>query len=144
MCVRVCACVCAHVCACVCAHVCACVCAHVCACVCAHVCACVCVCVHACVCVRVCVCARMRACMYAFVIMPYGYSTLCVCSLSKDTLVTRPALGVMPPVDYLQRVKRTLLSIAPDGLEFVTPMMCGTCSNENAFKAAMILHMVSI
>ena len=119
-------------------------CVCMCACVCGRVRACVrvCVCMRACVCV--CVCVRMRACMYAFVIMPYGYSTLCVCSLSQDTLVTRPALGVMPPVDYLQRVKRTLLSIAPDGLEFVTPMMCGTCSNENAFKAAMILHMVSI
>ena len=31
-----------------------------------------------------------------------------------------------------------LLSIAPPGLRHVAPMMCGSCANENAFKAAFI------
>ncbi len=32
----------------------------------------------------------------------------------------------------------TLLSIAPPGLRHVAPMMCGSCANENAYKAAFI------
>ena len=33
-----------------------------------------------------------------------------------------------------------LLQIAPKGLSYVQPMMCGSCSNENAFKAICIWH----
>ena len=87
--------------------------------------------------------------VYGYVCVSVGVCVcVCVCCVpfpgpAQDTLVTRPALGVMPPLDYIEQVKRTFLSIAPTGLDCVTQMMCGTCSNENAFKAAMIHHMVS-
>ena len=35
------------------------------------------------------------------------------------------------------------LKVAPRGLNRVQPMMCGTCSNENAMKAAFIAYMVT-
>ena len=62
---------------------------------------------------------------------------------SQRSLVTRPALGVYPPVDYVMMVQRALMSVAPSGLDCVTPMMCGACSVENALKAAMIYYMVT-
>ena len=58
------------------------------------------------------------------------------------SLVNRPSLGVHPSLDYVDRMKRSLLSVAPPGLSKVSTMMCGTCSNENAFKAAFIKYMV--
>ncbi len=33
-----------------------------------------------------------------------------------------------------------MFQIAPKGLTEVQPMMCGSCANENAFKAAFIWH----
>ena len=53
-------------------------------------------------------------------------------------LAHRPALGNAPPVGWPQRVRETLMSIAPPGLHHVAPMMCGSCANENAYKAAFI------
>jgi 4-aminobutyrate aminotransferase/(S)-3-amino-2-methylpropionate transaminase len=53
-------------------------------------------------------------------------------------LAHRPALGNAPPVGWPQRVAATLLAAAPPGLRHVAPMMCGSCANENAFKAAFI------
>ena len=66
-----------------------------------------------------------------------------VLGCSQRSLVTRPALGVYPPVDYVVMVQRALMSVAPSGLDSVTPMMCGACSVENALKAAMIYYMVT-
>ena len=96
--------------------------------------------------------------------LPLG--NLCRCGLSKNhlqilgynnsaikaaltqpnalvSLVNRPSLGVHPSLDYVSRMKKSLLSVAPPGLNKVSTMMCGTCSNENAFKAAFIKYMVS-
>lgn len=53
-------------------------------------------------------------------------------------MANRPALGGMPDAQWAARLKRSLLSIAPPGLDAVTTMMCGSCSNENAIKEAMI------
>lgn len=53
-------------------------------------------------------------------------------------LATRPSLGNLPPVDWINRLKKTLLSVAPKGLSQLSLMMCGSCSNENAFKLAFI------
>ena len=36
------------------------------------------------------------------------------------------------------------VQLAPQGLTDVTLMMCGTCANENAFKAAFIGYMVTL
>ena len=44
---------------------------------------------------------------------------------------------------YVPLVKKSLMSVAPSGLDAVTAMMCGSCSNENAIKSAMINFMVT-
>ncbi len=60
------------------------------------------------------------------------------------SLVNRPALGMYPPMDFKDRIADSLLKIAPAGLSKVSTMMCGSCSNENAFKAAFIKFMVGL
>ena len=80
-------------------------------------------------------------------LLPLGYNNAAIQSALAEpdaliSLVNRPALACFPPVDVVDRTQRTLLSIAPAGLGKVTTMMCGTCSNENAFKAAFIRYMV--
>ncbi|KAJ8725637.1 hypothetical protein PYW08_003820 [Mythimna loreyi] len=58
-------------------------------------------------------------------------------------LVNRPALGVFPAVDWPAKLRDVLLSVAPSGLDQVMTMMCGSCSNENAFKAAFIRYAIN-
>lgn len=55
-------------------------------------------------------------------------------------LVNRPALGVFPAEDWPDRLKNSLLAVAPKGLTQVTTMMCGSCSNENAYKNIFIWY----
>uniref|UniRef100_T1GPX3 (S)-3-amino-2-methylpropionate transaminase n=1 Tax=Megaselia scalaris TaxID=36166 RepID=T1GPX3_MEGSC len=50
------------------------------------------------------------------------------------TLINRPALGVFPGEDWPKKLQSVLLANAPKGLNQVTTMMCGSCSNENAYK----------
>merc|ERR1712180_203181 len=56
-------------------------------------------------------------------------------------LVNRPALGVYPGADWVDQLYNVLLSVAPKGLDQITTMMCGSCSNENAFKLMHFKHM---
>ncbi|CAB4056015.1 ABAT [Lepeophtheirus salmonis] len=56
-------------------------------------------------------------------------------------LVNRPALGVYPGVNWSQQLRDILVSAAPKGLDQVTTMMCGSCSNENAFKLMFFKYM---
>lgn len=56
-------------------------------------------------------------------------------------LVNRPALGVYPGADWTQRLRDVMLAAAPPGLDQVTTMMCGSCSNENAFKLMHFKYM---
>ncbi|XP_064477476.1 4-aminobutyrate aminotransferase, mitochondrial-like [Ornithodoros turicata] len=56
------------------------------------------------------------------------------------TFVNRPALGVLPPKNFVNRLRNSLLSVAPAGMQEVQTMSCGSCSNENAFKAVFIRH----
>lgn len=62
------------------------------------------------------------------------------------TLVNRPALGVYPGQEWPSMLKKVLMNIAPKGLEqgHVTTMMCGSCSNENAFKLMYFKYMNKI
>ncbi|XP_028395093.1 4-aminobutyrate aminotransferase, mitochondrial-like [Dendronephthya gigantea] len=55
-------------------------------------------------------------------------------------LMNRPALMFFPPMNFSALLKSTLMAVAPKGLNKVTPMGCGTCSNENAMKSAMITY----
>lgn len=56
-------------------------------------------------------------------------------------LIHRPSLGNLPPSDWVDRLQNTLLAVAPKGMKQVTTMMCGSCSNENAYKQAMMWYM---
>lgn len=58
-----------------------------------------------------------------------------------STFVNRPALGILPPENHVERLRSSLLSVAPAGLTEVQTMACGSCSNENAFKAVFIKYM---
>ncbi|CAF0749985.1 unnamed protein product [Adineta ricciae] len=77
--------------------------------------------------------------------LPLGYNHPAIQKVFQDSknlsqLVNRPALGVHPTPQFIKQIDQTLLPIAPKGLEYVQPMMCGSCSNENAFKAICIWY----
>lgn len=57
------------------------------------------------------------------------------------TLINRPALGVFPGEDWVDKLQNVLMPIAPKGLPCITTMMCGSCSNENAFKNIFLWYM---
>ncbi|XP_047123868.1 4-aminobutyrate aminotransferase, mitochondrial-like isoform X1 [Hydra vulgaris] len=60
--------------------------------------------------------------------------------LIKTMMVNRPSLGNLPPSDLYSSLTDTLLKIKPKGLDYVQTMMCGSCSVENALKAAAIKY----
>lgn len=77
--------------------------------------------------------------------IPIGYNNPELLNVLQDqenvkTFVNRPALGVFPNANYAERVKNSLLSIAPKGHSQVTTMSCGSCSNENAYKAMFLRY----
>uniref|UniRef100_A0AAV1T7I8 4-aminobutyrate--2-oxoglutarate transaminase n=1 Tax=Peronospora matthiolae TaxID=2874970 RepID=A0AAV1T7I8_9STRA len=75
--------------------------------------------------------------------LPIGYNHPKILDAMSDKtnlamLAQRPCLGVFPPADWVDRIDRTLLKVAPKGLTDVNTLMCGSCSNENAYKAVFI------
>ena len=56
-------------------------------------------------------------------------------------MANRPALGWFPSKDWVSRIKNSMLAIAPEGLDQLYPMMCGTCSNENGIKLMFMRYM---
>lgn len=78
--------------------------------------------------------------------IPLGYNHPRILDAIKSdefrvAAANRAALGMFPPADWVDRVKAALLDVAPQGLQHVQTMMCGSCSNENAYKAVFIKHM---
>lgn len=81
-----------------------------------------------------------------FASLPLGYNHPDLAKALKDDrnvslFITRPALGAFPHKELTPMMKNGLLSIAPKGLHQVNMMMCGACSNENAYKQAFIWFM---
>lgn len=60
--------------------------------------------------------------------------------LFQKALINRPALGVFPAADWPEKLRNVLLSVAPQGMTQISTMMCGSCSNENAYKAVFMWY----
>uniref|UniRef100_A0A3Q1HWD2 4-aminobutyrate--2-oxoglutarate transaminase n=1 Tax=Anabas testudineus TaxID=64144 RepID=A0A3Q1HWD2_ANATE len=77
--------------------------------------------------------------------IPIGYNHPALLKLMTNphnlsTFVNRPALGILPPENFPDKISESLLSVAPSGMSRVQTMACGSCSNENAFKSMFIWY----
>jgi 4-aminobutyrate aminotransferase/(S)-3-amino-2-methylpropionate transaminase len=77
--------------------------------------------------------------------LPIGYNHPAMTAVFTNPdnlplLAQRPCLGMLPPADWTERIENTLVRVAPKGLTDAMTMMCGSCSNENAYKAAFIWY----
>ncbi|CAL8317397.1 unnamed protein product [Arctogadus glacialis] len=77
--------------------------------------------------------------------IPIGYNHPALLKVVSDpnnasAFVNRPALGILPPESFVDKLTEGLLTVAPKGLNRVQNMACGSCSNENAFKAMFIWY----
>lgn len=80
-----------------------------------------------------------KGCVKVYYITSFCQSKANIFTFQR-ALINRPALGVFPGQDWPGKLKDVLLSVAPIGLANVATMMCGSCSNENAFKAVFIWY----
>ncbi|XP_048868949.1 4-aminobutyrate aminotransferase, mitochondrial-like isoform X3 [Brienomyrus brachyistius] len=77
--------------------------------------------------------------------IPIGYNHPALLSVLTNrhnlgSFVNWPALGVLPPPYLPDNLTEGLLSVAPKGMSRVQTMACGSCSNENAYKAIFIWY----
>nr|ACO11399.1 4-aminobutyrate aminotransferase, mitochondrial precursor [Caligus rogercresseyi] len=85
-------------------------------------------------------------CFMQIASLPLGYNSPdLIKALSSPEnihqLVNRPAMGWFPNEEWIRYVTNVFMAMAPPGLEQIYPMMCGTCSNENALKIAFMKYM---
>jgi len=78
--------------------------------------------------------------------LPLGYNHEALQKVLTDpknlpALINRPAMGWYPDATWVQRLHDVFMSVAPKGLDQIYPMMCGTCSNENAIKLMFMKYM---
>merc|ERR1711981_367323 len=78
--------------------------------------------------------------------IPLGYNHPALEAVIRNpknlsALINRPAAGHYPSDRWVKLVSDVMMSIAPKGMNQVAPMMCGTCSNENAIKMMFMKHM---
>ncbi|ELK30384.1 4-aminobutyrate aminotransferase, mitochondrial [Myotis davidii] len=77
--------------------------------------------------------------------VPIGYNHPALMKLvqqpqNASTFVNRPALGILPPENFVEKLQESLLSVAPKGMSQLITMACGSCSNENAFKTIFMWY----
>ncbi|KAG9508694.1 4-aminobutyrate aminotransferase, mitochondrial, partial [Fragariocoptes setiger] len=77
--------------------------------------------------------------------IPLGYNHPALIEALQDKanmseFVNRPCLGFLPPKQFMSRLTNALLSVAPKGLAELQTMACGSCSVENALKAAFFRY----
>jgi len=78
--------------------------------------------------------------------LPLGYNHPALKDAIRDeanlgVLINRSAMGWYPPQEWVDRMRNTMMSVAPKGMTQIYPMMCGTCSNENAIKLMFMRYM---
>ncbi|TMW64268.1 hypothetical protein Poli38472_012890 [Pythium oligandrum] len=81
--------------------------------------------------------------------LPIGYNHPAILDAMTDkdnlaVLAQRPCLGLFPPADWVDRIENTLTKVKPAGLEDINTLMCGSCSNENAYKAVFIWYQTKL
>ncbi len=81
--------------------------------------------------------------------LPIGYNHPAILAAMSDPnnlsiLAQRPCLGLFPPADWVERIQNTLEKVCPKGLEDINTLMCGSCSNENAYKAVFIWYQTKL
>ncbi|KAK7825823.1 hypothetical protein U0070_008579 [Myodes glareolus] len=77
--------------------------------------------------------------------VPIGYNHPALAKLiqqpqNASTFINRPALGILPPENFVDKLRESLMSVAPKGLSQLITMACGSCSNENAFKTIFMWY----
>ncbi|XP_040829889.1 4-aminobutyrate aminotransferase, mitochondrial isoform X8 [Ochotona curzoniae] len=77
--------------------------------------------------------------------VPIGYSHPALVKVVQQpqnvsTFINRPALGILPPENFVDKLRESLLSVAPKGMSQLITMACGSCSNENAFKTVFMWY----
>ncbi|CAO2641881.1 4-aminobutyrate aminotransferase, mitochondrial [Lemmus lemmus] len=77
--------------------------------------------------------------------VPIGYNHPALAKLiqqpqNTSTFINRPALGILPPENFVDKLRESLMSVAPKGMSQLITMACGSCSNENAFKAIFMWY----
>ncbi|KAF3818948.1 hypothetical protein GH733_012365 [Mirounga leonina] len=77
--------------------------------------------------------------------VPIGYSHPALLKLiqqpqNASMFINRPALGILPPENFVEKLRESLLSVAPKGMSQLITMSCGSCSNENAFKTIFMWY----
>ncbi|XP_056144398.1 4-aminobutyrate aminotransferase, mitochondrial [Lampris incognitus] len=77
--------------------------------------------------------------------IPIGYNHPALLKVMSNpsnlsAFINRPALGILPPENFPDKLTESLLSVAPSGMTRVQTMACGSCSNENAYKAMFIWY----
>jgi len=78
--------------------------------------------------------------------LPLGYNHEALQKVLTDpknvaALINRPAMGWYPDATWVERLHSVFMSVAPKGMDQIYPMMCGTCSNENAIKLMFMNYM---
>merc|ERR1719340_445693 len=78
--------------------------------------------------------------------IPLGYNHPRILEALREernvkAMANRPALGWFPSEDWVNRVRSSMMAVAPPGTSQVFPMMCGTCSNENGIKLMFMRYM---
>lgn len=72
--------------------------------------------------------------------IPLGYNHPALLDAAQDPknlsmFVNRPALGILPPRDYANKLRAALLSVAPKGHSEVQTMACGSCAVSCSFAS---------
>jgi len=77
--------------------------------------------------------------------IPLGYNHPSLIEAAKSDIwvqaaINRPALGIKPPSVWPELLQNSFMQVAPPGLNQVFTAMCGSCSNECAYKAVFMRH----